>query len=165
MLDAFGTVMAGGGAGVFIASMAGTMTVLDPEFEARLATTPTAHLLELPELAPGAIADPGVAYGIAKRANQVRVRAASLTWGRRGARVNTISPGVIATPMGASELDGPSGPMMRSMIAGSGTARIGTPEDIAGAADFLIGPHASFITGTDLLVDGGVVALVRTPQA
>ena len=79
--------------------------------------------------------------------------------------MNTISPGVIATPMGVSELDGPSGTVMRSMIAGSGTARIGTPEDIAGAADFLIGPQAGFITGTDLLVDGGVVAMIRTPGA
>jgi NAD(P)-dependent dehydrogenase (short-subunit alcohol dehydrogenase family) len=165
MLDAFGAVVAAGGAGVFIASMAGSMMTLDPDFEARLATTPTEHLLELAELAPDVLSDPGAAYAIAKRGNQVRVRAASLAWGRRGARVNSISPGVISTPMGASELDGPSGAGMRSMIAGSGTGRIGTPEDITAAVDFLIGPHAGFITGTDLLVDGGVVAMVRTPRS
>ena len=158
MLDAFGEVIESGGAGVFIASMAGTMASLDPGFEHRLATTPSGDLMELADLSPVAVPDPATAYVVAKRANQVRVRAAALAWGRRGARVNTISPGVIATPMGVSELEGPSGQAMRAMVAGSGTGRVGTPEDIAGVVDFLIGPHASFITGTDVLVDGGVVA-------
>jgi NAD(P)-dependent dehydrogenase (short-subunit alcohol dehydrogenase family) len=165
MLDAFGAVISSGGAGVFISSMAGTMASLDPEFELRLATTPTEHLLELAELASGAIPDPATAYVMAKRANQVRVRAASLAWGRRGARVNTISPGVISTSMGAAELEGPSGEMMRAMIAGSSTGRIGTPEDIAGVVDFLISSDAAFITGTDLLVDGGVVASLQAPHS
>jgi NAD(P)-dependent dehydrogenase (short-subunit alcohol dehydrogenase family) len=165
MLDAFGAVMCPGGAGVFISSMAGTMTSLDPDLELRLATTPTDQLLDLAELAPDAVAEPGIAYGIAKRANQVRVMAASRAWGERGARVNSISPGVIATPMGAAELEGPHGDFMRSMIAGSGTGRIGTAEDIADAVDFLIGRHASFITGTDVLVDGGVIASLRVPSA
>jgi NAD(P)-dependent dehydrogenase (short-subunit alcohol dehydrogenase family) len=165
MLDAFGEVMSPGGAGVFISSMAGTMASLDPDFELRLATTPTCELLDLAELSAGVISDSGTAYAVAKRANQLRVRAASLSWGRRGARVNSISPGVIATPMGASELDGPHGEIMRAMIAASGTGRIGTPEDIAGAVEFLLGPNAGFITGTDLLVDGGVIASLRTPQS
>jgi NAD(P)-dependent dehydrogenase (short-subunit alcohol dehydrogenase family) len=165
MLDAFGAVISSGGAGVFISSMAGTMTSLDPDLELRLATTPTDQLLELDELAPGAVADPGTAYGIAKRANQVRVMAASRWWGQRGARVNSISPGVIATPMGTAELDGPHGDFMRAMIAGSGTGRIGTPEDIAGVVDFLASRHASFITGTDVLVDGGVIASLRAPES
>ncbi len=92
VLDAFGAVISPGGAGVFISSMAGTMASLDPEFEFRLATTPTEHLLELAELAPGAIPDPATAYVVAKRSNQVRVRAASLAWGRRGARVEHHLP-------------------------------------------------------------------------
>jgi NAD(P)-dependent dehydrogenase (short-subunit alcohol dehydrogenase family) len=162
MLDAFGGVIAPGGAGVFIASMAGTMGSLDRDLEQRLTTTPTDRLLELPELSPGAIADPGTAYMISKRANQLRVRHASLRWGARGARVNSISPGVIATEMGAAELDGPSGEIMRAMVAGSGLGRIGTPEEIAAAVGFLLGRDASFITGTDLLVDGGVVASLGT---
>ena len=165
LLDAFGAVISRGGAGVFVASMAGTMATLDPGFELRLATTPTDQLLELPELAAEAITDSGTAYAVAKRANQVRVQAASVVWGKRGARVNSLSPGIIATPMGAAELDGPHGEIMRAMIAGSGTGRIGTPEDIAAAVDFLIGPDAGFITGTDLLVDGGVVASLRTPPS
>jgi len=158
VLDAFASAIAPGGAGVVVASMAGTLWPQDLELERRLATTPTAALLDLPELAEGAIDNPGAAYGLAKKANQVRVRAASVRWGRRRARVNSISPGVISTPMGAAELDGPSGAFMRSMVAGSGTARLGTPDDIAAVAEFLVGPQSSFITGTDLLVDGGVVA-------
>jgi NAD(P)-dependent dehydrogenase (short-subunit alcohol dehydrogenase family) len=91
------------------------------------------------------------------------VQVASVAWGRRGARVNTISPGVIATPMGASELEGPNGAVMQAMLTGSGSGRIGTPGDIAGVVDFLLGRDAGYITGTDLLVDGGVVASLQTP--
>jgi NAD(P)-dependent dehydrogenase (short-subunit alcohol dehydrogenase family) len=163
MLDAFAEVIAPGGAGVFIASMAGTLAPQNPDLEQRLALTPTASLLDLPELA--AISDPGTAYGIAKRANQIRVRAAALPWGRRAARVNTISPGIISTPMAAAELQGPSGEFMRTMLASSATGRIGTPHDIAAAVEFLTGPNSTFITGTDLLVDGGAVASLLTPAS
>lgn len=158
VLDAFGEVVAPGGAGVFISSMAGAMATLDRDLETRLATTPTDQLLDLPELSPEAVPDPGTAYVLAKRANQLRVRAAASQWGRRSARVNSISPGVIATAMGAAELDGPSGEIMRAMINGSGTGRIGTADDIAAAVDFLAGHGAAYVTGTDLLVDGGAVA-------
>jgi NAD(P)-dependent dehydrogenase (short-subunit alcohol dehydrogenase family) len=163
-LDAFGAVIADGGAGVVIASMAGTMAAsqLPAEFEAALAMTPSDELLALPFLQEGAIANQGAAYGIAKRANQVRVQAASLTWGGRGARVNSISPGVISTPMGQSELAGASGAYMRMMVEGSATKRLGTPSDIAEATAFLLGSSSSFITGTDLLIDGGVMAAIRS---
>ncbi len=163
-LDAFGRVIAAGGAGVVIASMAGTMAAgrLPAELEAALALTPADQLSGLPFLQPDAVGDPGAAYGLAKRANQLRVQAASLAWGARGARVNSISPGVIATPMGQQELGGRSGAIMRLMVEGSATGRLGTPNDIAAAAAFLLGPEASFITGTDLLVDGGVVAALRS---
>lgn len=162
MLDAFGTVIAPGGAGVFIASMAGTMFPLDPDLERRLATTPARDLLSLPELSEEPLTDPGTAYAMAKRGNQARVRAAALAWGRRGARVNSISPGIISTPMGNAELEGPSGEIMRQMVAGSPSRRLGTPDDIAAAVEFLAGPGAAFVTGTDLLVDGGVVAAIRS---
>src|SRR5580704_7091899 len=164
VLDPFALAIAPGGAGVFVASMAGTMFPQDPDLERRLATTPTATLLDLPELSESALADQGSAYGLAKRANQVRVRAASVRRGRRRARVNSISPGVVSTSMGAAELEGASGEFMRSMVAGSGTGRIGTPDDIAAAAEFLTGPQSTFITGTDLLVDGGVVASLAAPD-
>jgi NAD(P)-dependent dehydrogenase (short-subunit alcohol dehydrogenase family) len=161
-LDEFGTVIADGGAGVVIASMAGTMTAeqLPAELGVALQHTPTDDLLSLPFLSPAAMTDPGAAYGIAKRSNQLRVRSASLTWGARGARINSISPGVIATPMGEQELAGESGAVMRAMVDASGTGRLGSPDDILRAALFLLGPDSSFITGTDLLVDGGVVAAV-----
>ena len=86
-----------------------------------------------------------------------RVRAQSVAWGERGARLNSISPGVIATPMGLAELAGGSGAFMQAMVDGSGTGRLGTADDIAAATEFLVGPSAAFVTGTDLLVDGGVV--------
>jgi NAD(P)-dependent dehydrogenase (short-subunit alcohol dehydrogenase family) len=163
VLDGFGAVIASGGAGVFISSMAGTMRPVDPVFDQRLASTPTPELLALPEVV--AVSDPGEAYGLAKRANQVRVWSACATWGARRARVNTISPGIIATPMGNAELDGPSGDSMRAMIDMSATKRKGTPEDIASAVEFLVGPNSTFITGTDLLVDGGVVPWIRSVMA
>lgn len=159
VLDAFGAVVASGGAGVVIASMAGHMAPLPPEQEKALRTTPTEELLALPFLAEAG--DPGMAYVLAKRGNALRVQAAAAVWGARGARVNSISPGVISTAMGRLELAGESGEAMRGMVAMSATGRLGTPDDVAAAATFLLGPDASFITGTDLLVDGGVVAAVR----
>ncbi|MEV8146376.1 SDR family oxidoreductase [Specibacter sp. NPDC078709] len=164
VLDAFGEVIAEGGAGVVIASMAGSFAAgrFPAEVESALALTPTDQLLSLPFWADPSFADAGTAYSVAKRANQLRVQAASLVWGARGARVNSISPGVISTPMGQQELSGESGQSMRAMVEASGTGRYGTPEDIAQAASFLLGSQASFITGADLLVDGGVVAAVKT---
>lgn len=161
VLDAFGAVIGRGGAGVFVSSMAATMGSLSPDLERRLAITPTNALADLPELAPESLGDSGTAYVIAKRANQLRVQAAARTWGRRGGRVNSVSPGIIATPMGQAELAGPTGDGMRAMISGSASGRIGTPHDIAAAVAFLVGSESRFITGTDLLVDGGVVASMR----
>jgi NAD(P)-dependent dehydrogenase (short-subunit alcohol dehydrogenase family) len=160
VLDAFGEVIAPGGAGVMIASMAGHMfPPLTSEQEKALAHNPPGELLHLDFISK--ITDPNIAYPIAKQANHIRVRAASAHWGRRGARVNSISPGVISTPMGQQELASPVGEGMRAMIAMSATGRIGTPDDIAAATAFLLGPNASFITGTDLLVDGGVIAAIK----
>jgi len=164
VIDAFEAVIAPGGAGVVIASMAGTLAAgsLPAELELALAQTPTDQLLDLPVWASPAFSDAGAAYSAAKRGNQLRVQAASARWGRRGARINSISPGVISTPMGQEELASENGQRMRALVAASGTGRVGTAEDIAHAAAFLLGPDASFITGTDLLVDGGVVAGVRS---
>lgn len=162
VLDAFGAIIAEGGAGVVIASMAGHMMPLPPEQEQALLKTPTKDLLGLPFLSADAVTDSGLAYVIAKRANALRVKAAAAVWGARGARINSISPGVIATPMGQAELASETGDAMRAMLDMSAAQRIGTPEDIADAATFLLGPSASYITGTDLLVDGGVVAAIAS---
>lgn len=166
VLDAFLPYVQPGTVAVCIASMAGTMTELPSETVHAFATTPTAELAALPALDPSTM-DPGIAYGVAKRANQARVQAAAIEWGRRGGRVVSISPGIIATPQGNAELAGSSGDFMRQMIDMSATGRIGTPEDIAMVAEFLTGPQAAFITGTDILVDGGVIAALRTtlPQS
>jgi NAD(P)-dependent dehydrogenase (short-subunit alcohol dehydrogenase family) len=157
VLDAFLPHVQQGTTCVCIASMAGTMTQLPPDQEMALATTPTAELAALPLLDPDTM-DPAGAYGVAKRANQVRVQAASIPWGAQGGRVISISPGIISTPMGQQELAGPSGEAMTHMTNVSGSQRLGTPEDIATTVEFLVSPAASFITGTDLLVDGGVIA-------
>lgn len=157
VLDEFAAIATQGSVAVCIASMAGTMAQVAPEAEHAFAVTPTTELAALPELDPANL-DPGAAYSIAKRANQVRVRAASVAWGMRGGRTVSISPGVISTPMGQAELAGPAGDQMRHMIAISGVKRLGTPDDIAAVVEFLISHEASFITGTDILVDGGTVA-------
>ncbi|WP_454857198.1 SDR family oxidoreductase [Promicromonospora soli] len=164
VVDAFGAVVAPGGAGVVIASMAGSMFAgrFPAELEGALAFTPTEQLMDLPFWSDEAFADPGPAYGVAKRANQLRVQVASLAWGAKGARINSVSPGVISTPMGQEELDGESGAQIRAQVDASGTKRPGTPGDIANAVAFLLGPESSFVTGADLLVDGGVVAAVRS---
>lgn len=158
VLEEFEKVIARGGAGVVISSMSAYMAGgrIPPDALAELAAKPADDLLGLPFVT--GIDDPGYAYSVAKRANQARVQAESVRWGGRGARLNSISPGVISTPMGQQELAGGSGAQMRAMVEGSGTGRLGTPGDIANAAAFLLSSDASFITGIDLLVDGGVVA-------
>ncbi|OBK19710.1 short-chain dehydrogenase [Mycobacterium asiaticum] len=160
VLEEFGEVIAPGGAGVVIASMAGHLfPPLTADQEKALAHHPPEALLTLDFLSN--VTEPNFAYPIAKQANQIRVRGASSHWGRRGARINSLSPGIISTPMGQQELASPVGDGMRAMIAMSGTGRIGTPDDIAAATAFLLGPDATFITGTDLLVDGGVTAALK----
>jgi meso-butanediol dehydrogenase / (S,S)-butanediol dehydrogenase / diacetyl reductase len=160
-VDEFGRVIEPGGAGVVIASMAGHMQpALGPEVERQLATAPTDELLGLQ--ACSSITDSRLAYPFAKRANQIRVAAAAAAWGERGARINSISPGIISTAMGRLELSGESGGLMQAMVDNAGLRRIGTPDDIAAAAEFLLGPASAFITGTDLLVDGGVIGAIRT---
>jgi meso-butanediol dehydrogenase/(S,S)-butanediol dehydrogenase/diacetyl reductase len=163
VLEEFGNVVSSGGAGVVIASMAGHMPMeLSAEQERELAGTGAEDLLALPYVQ--SIEYPAVAYQLSKRANHIRVRALARQWGARGARLNSISPGVVSTKMGHQELASETGAVTKAMIDGSATRRIGTSDDIAAAAAFLLGTEASYITGTDLLVDGGVVAAVRSGQ-
>ena len=162
VVEEFGRLIAPGGAGLVISSMAGHMPPAFPaEMDRALAYTPTDELLALPYLQPAAVPDSGTAYAISKRANHLRVQAAAVTWGERGARVNAISPGVILTPLAQHELDSPVGPVYQTFIAASAAKRMGTADEVAAAAAFLLGPEAGFITGSDLLMDGGVIAALR----
>jgi NAD(P)-dependent dehydrogenase (short-subunit alcohol dehydrogenase family) len=162
VFDVFETVIAPGGCGIVISSMAGHMPAhLPRDQEDVLANTPTEELLALPFLSKETVRDSMQAYGLAKKANHLRVQAASLSWGERGARVNSISPGIIATPLAQHEMASESGPIYRAMIEASPAKRMASAEEVAAAAAFLLGPEASFITGSDLLMDGGVIPAMR----
>ena len=162
VFEEFERVIAPGGAGLIVSSMAGYMLpALTPEQDHALAFTPADELLALPFLQPDAVPDSMMGYMIAKRANSLRVQAAAMTWGVRGARVNAISPGIVLTPLAQHELDSPIGDGYRAMITASPAGRMAPPEEIAGAAAFLLGPDAGFVTGSDLLIDGGVIAAMR----
>jgi len=159
VLEEFGNVIASGGAGVVIASQSGhRLPALSPEQNKALATTPADELLALPMLQPDKVTDPLNAYQIAKRGNSLRVMAEAVRWGKRGARVNTISPGIIFTPLARDELSGPRGEGYRRMIELCATGRGGTPDEVGNVAALLMGPDGGFITGSDFLMDGGVTA-------
>lgn len=160
VFEEFERVIAPGGAGLVISSMAGhMMPPLPEEQEHALAFTPADDLLDLPFLknTPNSL----VGYMIAKRANHLRVQAAAMSWGARGARVNSISPGIVVTPLALHELNSEIGDGYRAMIAASPSKRMAPPEEIAVAAAYLLGPDAGFVTGSDLLIDGGVIAAMR----
>jgi len=159
VLEEFGNVIARGGTGVVIASQSGhRLPALTPDQNEALATTPTEELLALPMLQPDQVTDPLHAYQISKRGNALRVMAQAVRWGKRGARVNTISPGIIITPLAKDELTGPRGAGYRRMIDLSPVGRAGTPDEVATVAALLMGPEGAFITGSDFLMDGGVTA-------
>jgi NAD(P)-dependent dehydrogenase (short-subunit alcohol dehydrogenase family) len=162
VFEEFERVIAPGGAGLVISSMAGHMLPAPPpEQDRALAFTPTDELLGLPFLGADAVPNSMVAYMLAKRANHLRVQAAAVGWGARGARVNAISPGIVATPLAQHELNSDIGDGYRAMIAASPAGRMAPPDEIAIAAGYLLGPDAGFVTGSDLLIDGGGVAAMR----
>jgi len=162
ILDAFARVIAPGGAGIVVASMAGHReSPYSREIEDALATTPAAQLLALPFLQPGQVGSTVHAYALAKRANSLRVLTAAAAWDRRGARVNTISPGVIITPLALDELSGPRAQWFEQVRTTCAAKRFSTSDEVAQAAAFLLGHQVGFITGADLLIDGGVTAALR----
>ena len=159
VFEEFERVIAEGGSGLIVSSMAGhMMPSLPKEQNQALAFTPADELLKLPFLGPDAVPNSMIAYIMSKRANHLRVQASSISWGKRGARVNSISPGIVLTPLALHELNSPIGEMYKAMIEASPAKRMSSPDEIAVAANFLLGPDAGFVTGSDLLIDGGVIS-------
>jgi len=159
VLEEFGNVIARGGAGVVIASQSGhRLPPLTVEQNIALAATPVEELLSLPFLQPENVTDSLHAYQLSKRGNSLRVMAEAVRWGKRGARLNTISPGIIMTPLAKDELTGPRGEGYRRMIEVSAAGRAGTPDEVGTVGALLMGPDGGFITGSDILMDGGVTA-------
>ena len=159
VLEEFGNVIVRGGAGIVIASQSGhRLPPLSAEQNAALALTPVDKLLDLPMVQPDQVKDSLHAYQLSKRGNSLRVMAAAVRWGKRGARINTISPGIIVTPLARDELTGPRGEGYRRMIKVSAAGRAGTPDEVGTVGALLMGPDGGFITGSDFLMDGGVTA-------
>jgi len=159
VLEEFGKVIAPGGSGVVIASQSGhRLGALSDEQNKLLATTPADELLALPMLQPDQVKDSLHAYQLSKRGNALRVMAEAVRWSKRGARINTISPGIIITPLAKDELTGPRGAGYRRMIELCPVGRAGTSDEVANVAALLMGPDGAFITGSDFLMDGGVTA-------
>ena len=159
LMEEFGKVIKPGGSGVVISSQSGhRMPALTPEQDAMLATTPTEELLDLDILQPSAIRNTLHAYQMAKRCNVKRVMAEAVKWGKRGARVNSISPGIIVTPLALDEFNGPRGDFYKNMFAKCPAGRPGTADEVANVAELLLGEKGAFITGSDFLADGGATA-------
>ncbi len=159
LLEEVGKVIAPGGVGVTISSQSGhRMPQLTPEEDELLACTPTEELLSLEMLQPENIRDTLHAYQLANRCNEKRVLAESVKWGERGARLNSISPGIIVTPLAIDEFNGPRGDFYKDMFARCPAGRPGTADEVANVAELLMSSKGAFITGSDFLIDGGATA-------
>lgn len=159
LLEEVGKVISKGGVGVTVSSQSGhRMPALGIELDEQLATAPTEELLTLEALQPQNIRDTLHAYQMAKRCNVKRVMAEAVKWGNRGARINSISPGIIVTPLALDEFNGPRGDFYRNMFAKCPAGRPGTADEVANVAELLMSDRGAFITGADFLIDGGATA-------
>lgn len=159
LLEEVGKVIAPGGAGVTVSSQSGhRMPALGTETDELLATTPAEVLLALDILQSANIRDTLHAYQLAKRCNVKRVMAEAVRWGERGARINSISPGIIVTPLAIDEFNGPRGAFYKNMFAKCPAGRPGTADEVARLAELLMSDAGAFITGSDFLIDGGATA-------
>lgn len=159
LLEEVGKVIAEGGVGVTISSQSGfRMPQLTAQEDAALATTPTEKLLDLRILQPENIKDTLHAYQMAKRCNEKRVMAQSVEWGKRGARLNAIAPGIIVTPLAKDEFNGPRGDFYKNMFKKCPAGRPGTADEVANVAELLMSDKGAFITGSTILVDGGATS-------
>lgn len=166
VIEAFKTIMSPGSSMVcFSSSAAHFGQLIPPEQEQHFCHASPDKLMDSPAINLESD-DNGKAYRLSKKANILRVQASAAAYGALGARINIVTPGVVATPMGQAVLDGPNGERTKTLIAASPIKRIATPGDIADAVSFLAGSGASYITGTELIVDGGASAgFLRTPRS
>ncbi|BBG64186.1 SDR family oxidoreductase [Phascolarctobacterium faecium] len=159
LLEEVGKVIKAGGTGVTISSQSGhRMAALGAETDEQLAVTPAEELLQLEVLKPANIKDTLHAYQMAKRCNVKRVMAEAIKWGVKGARINSISPGIIVTPFALDEFTGPRGEFYKNMFAKCPAGRPGTADEVANVAELLLSQQGAFITGADFLIDGGATA-------
>lgn len=159
LLEEVGKVIKEGGVGVTISSQSGyRMPALTADEDEQLACTPTEELLSLGILQPQNIRDTLHAYQMAKRCNLKRVMAEAVKWGERDARINSISPGIVVTPLALDEFNGPRGDFYKNMFAKCPARRPGTADEIANVAELLMSDRGAFITGADFLIDGGATA-------
>lgn len=159
LLEEVGKVIKEGGVGVTISSQSGhRMKALGNEIDELLAVTPTEELLDLDVLKPENITDTLHAYQMAKRCNEKRVMSESVKWGEKGARINSISPGIIVTPLAIDEFNGPRGDFYKNMFAKCPAGRPGTADEVANVAELIMSDKGAFITGADFLIDGGATA-------
>ena len=159
LLEEVGKVIVEGGCGVTISSQSGwRMPQLTAEEDCLLATTPTEELLSLDILQPEKIRDTLHAYQLAKRCNEKRVMAECINWGKRGARLNDIAPGIIVTPLAIDEFNGPRGDFYKNMFAKCPAGRPGTADEVANVAELLMSDKGAFITGSTFLIDGGATS-------
>lgn len=159
LLEEVGKVIKAGGTGVTISSQSGhRMAALGAETDEQLAVTPAEELLQLEVLKPANIKDTLHAYQMAKRCNVKRVMSEAIKWGVKGARINSISPGIIVTPLALDEFNGPRGEFYKNMFAKCPAGRPGTADEVANVAELLLSQQGAFITGADFLIDGGATA-------
>ena len=159
LLEEVGKVIKAGGTGVTISSQSGhRMAALGAETDEQLAVTPAEELLQLEVLKPANIKDTLHAYQMAKRCNVKRVMAEAIKWGVKGARINSISPGIIVTPLALDEFNSPRGEFYKNMFAKCPAGRPGTADEVANVAELLLSQQGAFITGADFLIDGGATA-------
>lgn len=159
LLEEVGKVIKEGGVGVTISSQSGhRMKQLTSQEDELLATTPTEELLNLDMLQVENIHDTLHAYQLAKRCNEKRVMFESVRWGQKGARINSISPGIIVTPLAVDEFNGPRGDFYKNMFAKCPAGRPGTADEVANVAELIMSDKGAFITGSDFLIDGGATA-------
>lgn len=159
LLEEVGKVIKAGGAGLTVSSQSGhRMPALGAEIDEQLATTPTEELLRLPVLQPENIRDTLHAYQLAKRCNVKRVMFEAVRWGERGARLNSISPGIVVTPLAIDEFNGPRGDFYKNMFAKCPAGRPAAADEIATLAELMLSERGAFITGSDFLIDGGATA-------